>query len=147
MKIILKEDVKKLGFKDDVVQVKNGFGRNYLIPRGKATLATENAIKMLEEDIRQAKFKQDRVKQGAIEMAEKMNGLTLTIGTKAGSNGKIFGSVTSIQVAQLLKEQGYDIDRRKIVLDNDIKFLGEHKAIINLHRETSVEINLNVVQE
>jgi large subunit ribosomal protein L9 len=146
MKVILKEDIKKLGFKDDVCEVKNGFGRNFLIPRGKAILATPSAIKMLEEDIRQATFKQERIKTEANATSDKMNGLTITIGTKAGSNGKIFGSVTTIQVAQALKDLGYDVDRRKIVVD-DIKMIGEYKANVNLHREVSVEININVVQE
>ena len=146
MKVILKEDIKKLGFKDDVCEVKNGFGRNFLIPRGKAILATPSAIKMLEEDIRQATFKQERIKTEANATSDKMNGLTITIGTKAGSNGKIFGSITTIQVAQALKDLGYDVDRRKIVVD-DIKMIGEYKANVNLHREVSVEININVVQE
>ena len=146
MKVILKEDVKKLGFKDDVCVVKDGYGRNFLIPRGKAVLATPSAIKMLVEDLRQATFKQERLKQEAAAMSEKMNDLTITIGTKAGSNGKIFGSVTTIQVAQALKDLGYDVDRRRIVVD-DIKMLGEYKATVNLHREVSVEININVVQE
>ena len=101
---------------------------------------------MLEEDLRQATFKQERIKQEAAAMSEKMNDLTITIGTKAGSNGKIFGSVTTIQVAQALKDLGYDVDRRRIVVD-DIKMLGEYKATVNLHREVSVEININVVQE
>lgn len=146
MKVILKEDIKKLGFKDDVCVVKDGYGRNFLIPRRKAILATPSAIKMLEEDIRQATFKQERIKQEAAGLSDKLNGLTINIGTKAGSNGKIFGSVTTIQVAQSLKDLGYDVDRRRIVVD-DIKMLGEYKATINLHREVSVEININVVQE
>jgi large subunit ribosomal protein L9 len=146
MKVILKEDIKKLGFKDDVCSVKNGYGRNFLIPRGKAILATPSAIKMLEEDIRQATFKQERIKNEAASLSEKMNALTISIGTKAGSNGKIFGSVTTIQVAQVLKDMGYEVDRRRIVVD-DIKMLGEYKATVNLHREVSVEININVVQE
>lgn len=146
MKVILKEDIKKLGFKDDICQVKDGYGRNYLIPRGKAVLATPSAIKVLEENMRQAQFKLERIKQEAASLSEKMQGITLTIGTKAGSNGKIFGSVTSIQVAQALKDMGFEVDRRKIIVD-DIKMLGEYKAVVNIHREVSVDVNLNVVQE
>lgn len=146
MKIILKEDVKNLGQKDEVVTVKNGYGRNYLLPKGKAALATESALKVLAENLKQANFKQEKIKNLAQENAAKLEGLTLDIPTKAGSNGKIFGSITTIQIAQSLKEKGFDIDRRKIVSD-DIKFLGEYKATINLHREVSVTINLNVVQE
>lgn len=146
MKIILKEDIKNLGQKDDVVAVKNGYGRNFLIPTGKAALATDSALKVLAENLKQAKFKQDKIKMIANEYAEKLEGTTLEIPTKAGSNGKIFGSVTTIQIAQALKDKGFDVDRRKIVVD-DIKFLGEYTATVNLHREVSVNINLNVVQE
>jgi large subunit ribosomal protein L9 len=147
MKIILKEDIKNLGYKDDLVEVKNGYGRNFLIPKGKAVLATPSAIKMMEENIRQAQFKQERIKNEAQDTAVKMENLSLSIGTKAGSNGKIFGSVTSIQIAQALKEKGFDVDRRRIVLDGDIKFLGEYAATINLHKEVSVEIKLEVINE
>lgn len=146
MKIILKEDIKNLGQKDDVVAVKNGYGRNYLIPTGKATLATESALKVLAENLKQAKFKQEKIRMMADEYAQKLEGVTLEIPTKAGSNGKIFGSVTTIQIAQALKDKGFEVDRRKIVVD-DIKFLGEYTATVNLHREVSVNINLNVVQE
>lgn len=146
MKIILKEDIKNLGQKDDVVSVKNGFGRNYLIPTGKAQLATDSALKVLAENIKQANFKQEKIKNIAQETAAKLEGITLDIPTKAGSNGKIFGSITTIQIAQALKDKGFEIDRRKIVSD-DIKFLGEFSATINLHREVSVTINLNVIQE
>jgi len=146
MKIILKEDIKNLGQKDDVVAVKNGYGRNFLIPQGKASLATESALKVLAENLKQAKFKQDKIKMIATEYAAKLEGTTLVIPTKAGSNGKIFGSVTTIQIAQVLKDKGFDVDRRKIVVD-DIKFLGDFTATVNLHREVSVNINLSVVQE
>lgn len=147
MKIILKEDIKNLGYKDDVVEVKNGYGRNFLIPKGKAVLATPSALKVQQENIRQAQFKQERIKNDAQVNATKMENLVLNIGTKAGSNGKIFGSVTSIQVAQALKEKGYEIDRRKIMLDGDIKYLGEYTATVNLHKEVAVDITLNVIQE
>lgn len=146
MKIILKEDIKNLGQKDDVVTVKNGYGRNYLIPTGKATLATDSALKILAENIKQSKYKQEKIRLQAVEYAEKLNGTSLDILTKAGSNGKIFGSVTTIQIAQALKDKGFEVDRRKIIVD-DIKMLGEYTATINLHREVSVNINLNVIQE
>lgn len=146
MKIILKEDIKNLGQKDDVVAVKNGYGRNFLIPTGKASLATESALKVLAENLKQSKYKQDKIKMIATEYAEKLDGTTIDILTKAGSNGKIFGSVTTIQIAQALKDKGFDVDRRKIVVD-DIKFLGEYTAIVNLHREVSVKVKLNVIQE
>lgn len=147
MKIILKDYVKGLGDKNDIVTVKNGYGRNFLIPQGFATIATESAIKMAEENIRQAAHKQEKIKTEALSMAEKLNGLKITIPTKAGSNGKIFGSVTNIQIAQALSERGFEVDRRKISTSGDIKTLGEYKAVINLHKEVSTEIDLDVVQE
>ena len=147
MKIILKDYVKGLGDKNDIVTVKNGYGRNYLIPQGLATIATDSAVKMAEENIRQAAHKQEKIKADAQAIAEKVNGLKLTIATKAGSNGKIFGSVTNIQIAQALADQGIEIDRRKISTSSDIKTLGEHTAHINLHKEVSAEIQLDVVQE
>ena len=146
MKIILKEDIKNLGQNDDVVAVKNGYGRNFLIPTGKASLATESALKILAENIKQSKYKQEKIKMLATETAAKLDGTTINIITKAGSNGKIFGSVTTIQIAQALKDKGFDVDRRKIVVD-DIKFLGEYTTVINLHREISVNVTLNVALE
>jgi large subunit ribosomal protein L9 len=147
MKVILKDDVQKLGYKNDVVDVKNGYGRNYLIPRGLARIATESSLKVLEEDIRQTQRKQDQIVSDAQEIAEKITGTALTIGTKAGSNGKIFGSVTTIQIAQALKDLGFDIDRKKITIANDIKELGDYTAKINLHRNVEVDIDLHVVVE
>lgn len=147
MKVILKEDVIKLGYKDDVVEVKNGFGRNYLIPQGMATIATPSSLKVLEENIKQTKRKQAQVIADAEAMAKSLEGLSLSIGTKAGSNGKIFGSVTTIQIAQALKDAGHEIDRKKISISGDIKELGEYKAKIVLYRGIEAEIDLNVINE
>lgn len=147
MKVILKHDVKALGFKDDVVSVKNGYANNFLIPRGMAMIASPGNLKMINENIRQANFKQEKIKKDAEAMAGKVNGLSFTIGAKAGANGKIFGSITSLQISQALKGQGLEIDRRKIVIDQDIKMLGSYTATINLHREISVQVNLEVVAE
>jgi large subunit ribosomal protein L9 len=147
MKIILRDYVKGLGDKNDIVTVKNGYGRNYLIPQGLATIATDSAVKMAEENIRQAAHKQEKIKSEAQAMADKLAGIKLTIPTKAGSNGKIFGSVTTIQIAASLAERGFDIDRRKISTSGDIKMLGEFKATLNLHKEVSAEIDLEVIQE
>lgn len=147
MKVILKDDVQKLGYKDDVVEVKNGYGRNYLIPRGLATLATESALKVLAENIKQTQRKQAQVIADAQAIADKLTGTAITIGTKAGSNGKIFGSVTTIQISQALKDMGFDVDRKRISIAGDIKELGEYTAKINLHRNVEVEIGLNVVNE
>ena len=123
MKIILTQDVKNLGHKDDVVVVKDGYGRNYLIPKGMAKLATDGAMKMLAEDIRQRAFKVEKLRKDAEQISAKLNGASVTVKTKAGASGKIFGSVTGLQIANALKEQGYDVDRRKIAVD-DIKNLG-----------------------
>jgi large subunit ribosomal protein L9 len=146
MKVILKEDIKNLGYKDDVVIVKDGYGRNFLIPQGKAKLATESALKMLAEDLRQREFKLDKIKKDADAMAEKLNGATVTVSTKAGASGKIFGSVTSLQVANALKEKGFDVDRRKVVLD-DIKAIGTYSAVVNLFKDISATITVDVVTE
>ncbi len=146
MQVILKDYVKGFGDKNDIVTVKNGYGRNYLIPQGLATIATKSAIKMAEENIRQAAHKLEKVKQDAMAISEKMSGLKITVPTKAGSNGKIFGSITTIQLAGSLAERGFEIDKRKISAP-DIKNLGEYKATIDLHKEVTVEIDIEVIQE
>ena len=147
MKVILKQDVKSLGLKDDIVNVKNGYANNFLIPKGMASIATGSNIKILEENLRQAAFKQEKIKQDAEAMAGKLNEKTLKLGAKAGANEKIFGSITPLQISQALKNEGYEVDRRKIVLDQDIKTLGTYTATINLHREISVKVNLEIVAE
>ena len=144
MKIILSQDIKNLGHKDDVVTVKSGYGRNYLIPQGKAKLATEGALKMLAEDIRQREFKLEKIKKDATEMAAKLDGIEITISAKAGASGKIFGSVTNLQIANALKEKGYDVDRRVIAVD-DIKNIGSYTADINLFKEVKATVKLEVV--
>src|SRR5210317_2020074 len=146
MKVILKEDIKHVGLKDDVVEVKNGYGRNFLIPQGKAKLATDGALKMLAEDVRQREFKMDKLKKDAEALAEKVNGTTVSIKTKAGASGRIFGSITTLQIANALKEKGFDVDRRKIVTD-DIKELGTFPATVNLFKDISATVNLEVVAE
>ncbi len=146
MKIILTEDIKNLGYKDDVVEVKAGYGRNYLIPQGKAKLATEGAMKMLAEDIRQRGFKLDKIRKDAEAVAAKLNGVSLTLAAKTGTSGKIFGSITALQVANMLKDQGYEVDRRKIMLD-DVKTLGSYEATVNLFKDISATVKVEVVAE
>jgi large subunit ribosomal protein L9 len=146
MQVILKDFVKGLGDKNDIVTVKNGYGRNYLIPQGLAVIATKSTIKMAEENIRQAAHKQAKIKEDAEVLAEKMNGLKLVIPAKAGSNGKIFGSVTTLQIARVLADRGFDIDKRKVSAP-DIKNLGEYTATVNLHKEVAVEVAVEVTQE
>lgn len=147
MKVILKQDVKALGYKDDVVTVKNGYANNFLIPKGMASVASESNMKVLAENLRQAAFKQEKIKQDADKIAGKLNDFNLKLGAKAGANDKIFGSITSLQISQALKNEGFEVDRRKIVLDQDIKALGTYTATVNLHREVSVTVNLEIVAE
>jgi large subunit ribosomal protein L9 len=148
MEIILKQDVNKLGQKDDIVNVKDGYGRNFLIPRGYAIAATSSAKKMHTENLRQRAHKEEKIKAVAQEMAEKMAGIKLVVGAKTSSSGKIFGSVNTIQIAESLKEKGFEIDRRSITLPEDqIKEVGNYKAVVKLHREVKVEIDFEIVGE
>lgn len=146
MEIILKDDIKGLGYKDDIVTVKPGYGRNYLIPQGLAVIASPSNKKMAEENARQAAHKAEKVKNDAQAIADKMGDLTLEIPAKAGESGKIFGAVTTLQVADSLKERGFEVDRRKIYFNQDIKNLGEYTAEIDLHKEVKKEITIKVVE-
>jgi len=146
MNVILRDDVKGLGYKNDTVSVKAGYGRNYLIPQGIAIIASQSNTKMIAENIRQAAHKAEKLKKDAEAIGNKLTDLTLEIKTKAGESGKIFGAVTALQVADALTEKGFDIDRKKITLDT-IKELGEYKATIDLHKEVHPVITLNVVSE
>ena len=149
MEIILMQDVAHLGYKDDIVTVKNGYANNYLIPQGMAVMATAGAKKMLAETLKQRAFKAEKIKQEAEAVAAKLNGLTVRIAAKAGASGKIFGSVNAIQIADALKEQHQiEVDRKKIMIEGDtIKETGTHTANINLHREVKAEITLDVYAE
>ena len=147
MEVILKEDVPNLGYKDDIVNVKRGYGRNYLIPQGKAYIATESAKKVLAENLKQRAHKIEKIKNEAQELASKLEGVSLTIGAKTSSTGTIFGSVTNIQIADALKEKGFDIDRKLIVIKDSVKEVGAYKATVKLHKEVSVEIPFEVVSE
>ncbi|MBK6263970.1 50S ribosomal protein L9 [Marivirga sp. S37H4] len=147
MEVILTQDINGLGYKNDTVTVKPGYGRNYLIPQGFAIIANNSNQKKIEENIRQASHKAEKMKKDAQEVADKIGDLTLTIKTKAGESGKIFGAVTTVQIAEGLKEKGFDIDRKKIAISGDIKELGEYKAIIDLHKEVKKEISLSVITD
>ena len=147
MEVILKEDILNLGYKDDVVNVKNGYGRNYLIPQGKAVIASESAKKVLAENLKQRAHKLEKIKTDAQELAAKMEGTTLTIAAKASESGAIFGSVTNIQLAEALKEKGFEIDRKIIVIKDTVKELGNYNAVVKLHKEVSVDIPFEVVAE
>ncbi len=147
MEIILKQDIPGLGYKYDTVTVKPGYGRNYLIPQGQAILANKSNRKMIDENIRQAAHKAEKLKNDAQELAAKLEALTIKIGTKAGENGKIFGAVTSNQLAEIFKENGYDVDRRRISFKGEIKTLGDYEATVDLHREVKASIKFSVVAE
>ncbi|HEX2969207.1 MAG TPA: 50S ribosomal protein L9 [Bacteroidales bacterium] len=148
MEIILLQDVNKLGQKDDLVTVKNGYGRNFLIPRGYAVAATTSAKKMHAENLRQKAHKEEKIKALAQEMSGKLEGVKLSIGAKTSTSGKIFGSVNTIQISEALKEKGFDIDRKNITLPEDqIKEVGTYKATIKLHRDVKVEIEFEIKGE
>lgn len=148
MEIILLQDVNKLGQKDDIVTVKEGYGRNYLIPKGFAVAASSSAKKMHAENLKQRAHKEEKIKVAAQEIAAKLADIRLVVGAKTSSSGKIFGSVNTIQIAESLKEKGFEIDRRNITLPEDqIKEVGNYKAIIKLHREVKVEVGFEIVAE
>lgn len=147
MELILLEDVNNVGYKDDVVTVKDGYGRNYLIPQRKAIVATPSAKKELAENLKQRAHKLEKIKAEAAELASKINGINLTIGAKASGTGTIFGSVNNIQIAEALEKQGFNVDRKCIVIKDTVKELGSYKAIAKLHKEVSAEINFEVVAE
>lgn len=146
MKLILKEDVARLGYKDDVVEVRDGYGRNFLIPTGKAVIATPSALKVLAENLRQRAHKLEKIKADAQAVAAALEGVALTIGAKTSSTGTIFGSVNAIQIAEALEKLGHNIDRKLIIVE-PIKEVGDYKAHINLHKEVRVEVPFTVVAE
>lgn len=147
MKIILKEDINNLGYKDDVVEVKDGYGRNYLIPQGKAVIATSSALKVLAENQRQRAHKLAQMKTDAEAVAASLEGVALTIGAKTSSTGTIFGSVTALQIAEALEKLGHNIDRKIIELKQPVKEVGNYTATVKLHKEVAVEIPFEVISE
>jgi large subunit ribosomal protein L9 len=148
MEVILKQDVKGLGYKHDMVSVRNGYGRNYLIPQGMATLATESAKKMHAETMKQRAYKEEKLRKEATANAEKLAGVTLKVGAKAGENGKIFGSVTNIQLAEALNKSGYAVERKNIEIEGDgIKQLGSYSAKVRLYKDIATTIAFEVVSE
>ena len=146
MEIILKEDVANLGYKNDIVTVKSGYGRNYLIPTGKAVIASPAAKKMLAEELKQRAHKLEKIKKDAEAVAEQLKEVSLTIATKVSATGTIFGSVSNIQIAEELAKLGHNIDR-KIIVVKGVKEVGSYTATVKLHKEVSVEIPFVVVAE
>ena len=147
MEVILKEDVLNLGFKDDLVNVKKGYARNFLIPQGKAIIASESAKKVLAENQKQRSHKIEQIKTEAQELADKMEGVSLTIGAKTSSTGTIFFSVSNIQIADALLEKGFEVDRKLILIKDQVKEVGNYTAIVKLHKEVSVDVPFEVVAE
>ncbi|MFM1932780.1 MAG: hypothetical protein RL226_2083 [Bacteroidota bacterium] len=148
MEIILKEDVEKLGSKDDIVKVRPGYARNFLIPQGLAVLATDSAKKVHAENLRQRAHKEEKILADAQAIADKLANVKLSIGAKAGENGRIFGSVNTIQIAEALGKAGFEIDRKYIHLQEDaIKELGTYEATVKLHKKVSQKVSFDVVGE
>jgi large subunit ribosomal protein L9 len=147
MELILKDDIKGLGFKNDIVTVKPGYGRNYLIPQGLAVMADKSNKKVVAENIRQAAHKAEKIKTAAQAIADKIGDMTLEIPARVGETGKIFGAVTTLQISEALKNKGIEVDRKKISFDTDVKTAGEYTASIVLHKEVKHQVKFNVVAE
>lgn len=148
MEIILKQDVKNLGHKDEIVKVRDGYGRNFLIPQGIGIVANDGNKKMLTETLRQRAHKEAKIRQEAEANVQKLASLELTIGAKVGESGKIFGSVNAIQLSEALKKAGFDLDRKNITVDaENIKALGKYTAHVKLYKDITVEVNFEVVAE
>lgn len=146
MEIILKEDVIGLGYKNDIVNVKAGYGRNYLIPTGKGVIASESAKKVLAEELKQKAVKLAKIKADAEALAEKLNAVSLSFNAKASSTGVIYGSIGSLQIADELQKLGFDIDR-KIIAVKDVKTAGEYVAVVKLHKEVAAQVPFTVTVE
>ena len=147
MKVIVKEDITNLGYKDDVVEVKSGYGRNYLIPQRLAVIASPSALKVLAENLKQRAHKIAQIKADAEAIAESLKDVSLTISAKTSPTGTIFGSVTNIQIAEALEKLGHNIDRKIIFIKDNVKEVGKYTATVKLHKEVSVEIPFEVVPE
>ncbi|GGG55710.1 50S ribosomal protein L9 [Hymenobacter sp. 5516J-16] len=147
MEVILKDDVKGLGYKNDVVTVKPGYGRNYLLPQGLAVLADKTNKKIVAENVRQAAHKAEKVKSDAQAIADKIGDVVLDIPAKVGESGKIFGRVTTLQLADALKAKGVDVERKRLSFDSEPSVVGSYTATVDLHREVKHKVRFNVVAE
>lgn len=149
MEVILKQDIPNLGYKNDLIKVKAGYARNYLIPKGLAMNATETNKKVLAEVVKQKSFKEEKIRKEAETLAQALEGLELKIGAKAGTSGKIFGSVNALQISNAIKENhNMEIDRKMIIVDGEaIKELGVHTAKVKLHKEVEVDLKFEVIAE
>lgn len=148
MELILKQDVENLGFKDDIVTVKNGYGRNFLIPQGQAIMATASAKKVLAETLKQRAFKEKKIVDEANKVAEAIKEMEIKIASKTGSGDKLFGSVTNMDLADALQTEGHTVEKKYItILGGTVKRLGKYDAVIRLHRDVTVDINFEVIAE
>lgn len=147
MEVILKTDIKGLGYKNDTVNVKPGYGRNYLIPQGFAIIANESNRKMIEENIKQAAHKAEKIKADAQAIADAIGDSVLEIKAKVGDSGKIFGAVTTLQISDALKAKGIDVDRKKISFKGEVKMVGDYEVEIDLHKEVKKDVKFSVVAE
>lgn len=148
MEIILKEEISNLGYKDDIIIVKRGYAVNYLIPKGLAIKADKSAKKVREENLKQRAHKEEKLRNDAQTIADKLKNKEIKVGAKTSSKGKIFGSVTNIQLADAINKKGFDIDRKKIsIVQKEVKEIGKYDAVIKLHRDVKVELNFEVVSE
>lgn len=148
MELILKQDVENLGFKDDIVTVKNGYGRNYLIPQGYAIMATVSAKKVLTETLKQRAYKEKKVIDEANKVAEAIKALEIKIASKVGAGDKLFGSVTNMDLANALQNEGISVDKKYIAIHGGtVKRLGKYDAVIRLHRDVTVDLNFEVIAE
>jgi large subunit ribosomal protein L9 len=148
MELILRQDVEGVGFKDDIVTVKNGYGRNYLIPQGYAILATSSAKKVLAENLKQRAYKEKKIVDDATQLAEALNELEIKIAAKVGAGDKLFGSVNNINVADALEKAGHEIDKKFInVIGGNVKRLGKYNAVVRLHREVTVDLPFEVISQ
>jgi large subunit ribosomal protein L9 len=147
MDVILKQDISGLGYKNDIVKVKAGYGNNYLIPNGYALIANESNRRLINENVRQMAHKAEKLKQDAQAVAARVGDFVVEIKTKAGETGKIFGAVTALQISDVLKANGFDIDRKKVILKENPKQVGTYTAVLDLHKEVKHEIKVTVTAE
>ncbi len=147
MKVILREDVKNIGSMGQIIDVADGFGRNYLVPRGLAVEANTKNIKSLEHEKKVIQEKAKKIRNQAQDLAGKISNTTLVIKAKAGEEGKLFGSVTTMDIAEQLKKEGFDIDKKKISMEEPIKRIGSHAVKIKIHPEIATEVKVQVIEE
>ena len=149
MEVILKQDIKNLGYKDELVKVKAGYGRNYLIPKGAAIVADEANKKMLAETVKQRAFKEEKIKKAAEVATNALKDIVVKVGAKVGEKGKIFGSVNAIQIADAIKKLGYEVDRKNVTINDaeNLKTIGTYTADVRFHKDIVAKVTFEVVEE